>query len=443
MCFYKLVKRSSIILTKSLFEANTEKLRPLADKMRPKSLNGVVGQEHILSEGTTFFRYLSAKKLPSIILWGPPGCGKTTLSRLLAQEIEYAFDSISAVTSGIVDLRKAFDTAKEKKAIGKKTLLFVDEIHRFNRSQQDVFLAPIEDGLITLVGATTANPSFELNAALLSRCQVLVLKRLTETHLEFLLAKAEAHEKKTLPLNKEARLALINLADGDGRALLNFAESLFLYPSTELLTPKDLIDAVQRRMPAYDKAQEGHYNLISALHKSIRGSDPDAALYWFYRMIDGGEDPLFIARRLVRTATEDIGLADPQALVQALAAKDAYIFLGSPEGELALAQCIVYLATTLKSNAVYVAQNEAMQAAKRSGSLPPPKHILNAPTTLMKQLDYGKEYIYDHNTEEGFSGQNYFPEKIQQTKFYRPKGRGVEKEILSRLNYWEKLRNKY
>lgn len=417
-------------------------MRPLADKLRPSTLKDIVGQEHLLSEGTALSRCLSAKKLPSIILWGPPGCGKTTLSRLLAREIGYEFDSVSGVTSGIVELRKAFDSAKEKRALGKKTLLFVDEIHRFNRSQQDVFLAPIEDGLITLVGATTANPSFELNAALLSRCQVLVLERLTETELELLLKRAEAFEKKDLPLTPEARLALIKLADGDGRALLNFAESLFLYPPTELLIPEELAKAVQRRMPIYDKAQEGHYNLISALHKSVRGSDPDAALYWFYRMVDGGEDPLFIARRLVRAAVEDIGLADPHALVQALAAKDAYSFLGSPEGELALAQCIVYLATAPKSNAVYVAQKEAIESAKRSGSLPPPKHILNAPTTLMKLLDYGKEYVYDHNTEEGFSGQNYFPERMQRARFYRPKGRGVEKEILNRLNYWDKLRNK-
>ena len=364
------------------------------------------------------------------------------MARLLAREIDYEFESVSGVTSGIIELRKAFDKAQEKKALGKKTLLFVDEIHRFNRSQQDVFLAPIEDGLITLVGATTANPSFELNAALLSRCQVLILERLTEVHLELLLTRAETFEKKTLPLNPEARLALIKLADGDGRALLNFAESLFLYPPETLLTPEELASAVQRRMPIYDKAQEGHYNLISALHKSIRGSDPDAALYWFYRMVDGGEDPLFIARRLVRAAVEDIGLADPHALVQALAAKEAYTFLGSPEGELALAQCVIYLATAPKSNAVYVAQKEAMESAKRSGSLPPPKHILNAPTTLMKQLNYGKEYMYDHDTEEGFSGQNYFPEKMQRVRFYRPKGRGVEKEILDRLMYWDQLRGK-
>ena len=364
------------------------------------------------------------------------------MARLLAREIDYEFESVSGVTSGIVDLRKTFDKAQEKRALGRKTLLFVDEIHRFNRSQQDVFLAPIEDGLITLVGATTANPSFELNAALLSRCQVLILERLNETHLELLLARAETFEKKTLPLNPEARLALIKLADGDGRALLNCAESLFLYPPETLLTPEELASAVQRRMPIYDKAQEGHYNLISALHKSIRGSDPDAALYWFYRMVDSGEDPLFIARRLVRAATEDIGLADPNALVQALAAKEAHTFLGSPEGELALAQCVIYLATAPKSNAVYIAQKEAIESAKRSGSLPPPKHILNAPTTLMKQLDYGKEYIYDHDTEEGFSGQNYFPDTMQRMRFYRPKGHGVEKEILDRLNYWEMLRRK-
>ncbi len=401
-----------------------------------------MGQEHLLDEGKTLARYLRAKKLPSLILWGPPGCGKTTLSRLLAREIGYEFESVSALVSGIVDLRKIFETAKEKRAVGKKTLLFVDEIHRFNRAQQDVFLAPIEEGLITLVGATTANPSFELNSALLSRCQVLVLERLNEKHLEFLLARAEISEGITLPLTQEARSALIMLADGDGRAILNFAESLFLYPSTKLLEPHEIAEAIQRRVPTYDKAQEGHYNLISALHKSIRGSDPDAALYWFYRMVDGGEDLLFIARRLVRAAVEDIGLADPHALVQAIAAKEAYAFLGSPEGELALAQCIIYLATAPKSNAVYVAHKEAFQVAKRSGSLAPPKHILNAPTSLMEGLGYGKGYVYDHNTEEGFSGQNYFPEKMQRANFYRPKGIGVEKDILNRLNHWAELRKK-
>ena len=418
------------------------KSRPLADRLRPKYLKDVVGQEHLLGEGTTFSRYLAAKKLPSLILWGPPGCGKTTLSRLIAKESGYEFDAVSGIASGIVELRKVFDTAKEKRTIGKKTLLFVDEIHRFNRSQQDVFLAPIEEGLITLIGATTANPSFELNASLLSRCQVLVLERLSETQLELLLTRAEAAEKTHLSLTPEARLALIRLADGDGRALLNLAESLFLYSSAHPLEPEDLAEAVQRRMPVYDKAQEGHYNLVSALHKSIRGSDPDAALYWFYRMIDGGEDPLFIARRLVRAATEDIGLADPQALLLAIAAKEAYAFLGSPEGELALSECIIYLATAPKSNAVYVAHKEAMQAAKRYGSLPPPKPILNAPTALMKQLDYAKGYVYDHNTHEGFSGQDYFPEKMQREQFYKPKGIGAEEEILNRLNAWNKLRNK-
>ncbi|MES2607592.1 MAG: replication-associated recombination protein A [Pseudomonadota bacterium] len=425
----------------NLFEAVASRSRPLADKLRPKNLKDIVGQEHLLGEGTTFLRYLIAKRLPSLILWGPPGCGKTTLARLIANEIGYEFDAVSGIASGIVDLRKVFETAKEKRAVGKKTLLFVDEIHRFNRAQQDVFLAPMEEGLITLVGATTANPSFELNAAILSRCQVLVLERLDEKHLELLLVRAEMHEKRPLPLTEEARLALIRLADGDGRAILNFAESLFLYPSSKLLEPADLAEAIQRRMPLYDKAQEGHYNLISALHKSIRGSDPDAALYWFYRMLDGGEDPLFIARRLVRAASEDIGLADPDALVQAMAAKEAYVFLGSPEGELALAQCIVYLATAPKSNAVYIAHKEALNAAKSSGSLQPPKHILNAPTALMKQLGYGQEYIYDHNTKEGFSGQNYFPEKMKRIRFYKPKGVGAEEEILKRLKDWDKLRD--
>ena len=425
----------------NLFEAVASRSRPLADKLRPKNLKDIVGQEHLLGEGTTFLRYLIAKKLPSLILWGPPGCGKTTLARLIANEIGYEFDAMSGIASGIVDLRKVFETAKEKRAVGKKTLLFVDEIHRFNRAQQDVFLAPMEEGLIALVGATTANPSFELNAAILSRCQVLVLERLAEKHLELLLVRAEMHEKREIPLTNEARLALIQLADGDGRAILNFAESLFLYPSATPLTPEDLAEAIQRRMPIYDKAQEGHYNLISALHKSIRGSDPDAALYWFYRMLDGGEDPLFIARRLVRAASEDVGLADPNALVQAMAAKEAYVFLGSPEGELALAQCIVYLATAPKSNAVYMAHKEALNAAKSSGSLQPPKHILNAPTALMKQLGYGQEYIYDHNTKKGFSGQNYFPETMERVRFYKPKGIGLEEDILKRLKDWDKLRN--
>ena len=414
----------------------------MADRLRPKYINEIVGQEHLLSQGKPLRRWLEGKKLPSIILWGPPGCGKTTLARLLAKEVSMEFETVSAIVGGVADLRKVFDMAKSRKEMGQETLLFVDEIHRFNRAQQDVFLSSMEEGIITLVGATTENPSFELNPALLSRCQVLVLNRLTEKNLHVLLRRAEQHEKKQLPLTDQARDLLTRLADGDGRTILNFAETLFLYPATPLLEPEQLLEAIQRRAPLYDKGQEGHYNLISALHKSVRGSDPDASLYWFCRMLDGGEDPLFIARRLVRMAVEDIGLADPLALTQAIAAKEAYQFLGSPEGELALAQCVIYLATAPKSNAAYVAYKQAAHIAKQSGSLPPPHHILNAPTNLMKNMGYGKEYVYDHDTKEGFSGQDYFPDGIELQTFYQPKGYGAEAEILDRLQEWARLRGK-
>lgn len=426
----------------NLFESLVSKTKPLADRLRPQRIDQIIGQQHILGPGKPLTRWLEAKKLPSLLLWGPPGCGKTTLARLLAQQVGLQFASVSPIVGGVSDLRKVFEVAKDHKAVGRQTLLFVDEIHRFNRAQQDVFLAPMEEGTITLVGATTENPSFELNPALLSRCQVLVLNRLNEKNLEALLERAEVEEKKTLPLTLQAREMVCRLADGDGRAILNMAESLFLYPMASLLEPEQLLEAIQRRAPLYDKAQEGHYNLISALHKSVRGSDPDAALYWFCRMLDGGEDPLFIARRLVRIAVEDIGLADPTALTQAIAARDAYAFLGSPEGELALAQCVIYLATAPKSNAAYVAYKQAVQAAKTYGSLLPPKHILNAPTHLMKTLGYGKEYIYDPNTEEGFSGQNYFPENMERKTFYKPKGLGVEAAILERLKEWARLRDR-
>jgi putative ATPase len=415
---------------------------PLADRLRPQKLDEVVGQDHLLGPDGPIHRMVATGRLASMILWGPPGTGKTTIARLLAKEAGYEFQQISAVFSGVADLKKAFEQAKARRLAGQSTLLFVDEIHRFNRAQQDGFLPYVEAGTVTLVGATTENPSFELNGALLSRCQVFVLKRLDDAALEAILAKAEAQEGKALPLEPDARQALFALADGDGRYLLSLAETLFAIGPAEPMTVADLGRLLQKRSPAYDKDREEHYNLISALHKSVRGSDPDAALYWLARMLAGGEDPLFLARRLVRMAVEDIGEADPLSLLVAVAAKDAYDFLGSPEGELALAQTVVHLSTAPKSVAVYRAYGAAFAAAQETGSLTPPAHIRNAPTRLMKQLGYGKGYRYDPDTEEGFSGQDYFPEGMERRRFYDPKGDGHEAKIRERLDRWAALRAK-
>jgi len=423
----------------SLFEKGAP--RPLAERMRPVDLNQVVGQDHLLGERGVLGRMIGAGRLASHILWGPPGCGKTTIARLLASHTDLEFEPLSAVFSGVADLRKIFDRARERRQTGNGTMLFVDEIHRFNRAQQDAFLPVVEDGTVTLVGATTENPSFELNGALLSRCQVLVLHRLDDDALAEMMRHAEAAEESELPLDDQARLALRAMADGDGRFLLNMIEELFASGVREKMDSKQLADAVQRRAPLYDKAQEGHYNLISALHKSLRGSDADAALYWLARMLAGGEDPNYIARRLVRFASEDIGLAEPDALPQTMAAWQAYERLGSPEGELALAQAVLYLATAPKSNAAYKALSAAKRTAQESGSAMPPKHILNAPTRLMKDLGYSDGYVYDHETDEGFSGQNYFPDDMARQEFYRPAARGFEREIRKRLDYWSKLRD--
>jgi len=428
-----------------LFEAGglpDDAPRPLADRLRPKTLAEVVGQDHLIGPEGPIGRMVAGSRPHSIILWGPPGTGKTTIARLLSHAFDLHFEQLSAVFSGVADLKKSFDGARQRRKVGQGTLLFVDEIHRFNRSQQDSFLPVMEDGTIVLVGATTENPSFELNGPLLSRAQVLVLRRLDDAALETLLQRVEAHYGEPLKLTVAARESLRAMADGDGRYLLNLAEEVAALKIAKPLDPAALVAAVQKRAPLYDKSREEHYNLISALHKSIRGSDPDAALYWLARMLAGGEQPLYIARRLVRASVEDVGLADPQAIVQALAAKDYYDFLGSPEGEIALVQCVIYLASAPKSNAVYVAQGAAKRAAEEHGSLMPPAHILNAPTKLMKTLGYGKGYEYDHEAEEGFSGQNYFPDGMAREHLYRPKDTGFEREIQKRLDYWAKLRAK-
>ena len=424
--------------TPSLFEVD-DASRPLADRLRPHALEEVVGQDHLLAVDAPIGRMVDTQRLVSMVLWGPPGCGKTTIARLLARATNLAFEPLSATFSGVADLRKVFALAQRRREVGQGTLLFVDEIHRFNRAQQDSFLPYVEDGTIVLVGATTENPSFELNGALLSRCQVFVLKRLDDAALNTLITRAEALIGRPLPLTDEAREALTAMADGDGRYLLNMIEQVHSLPGP--VDPAALADAVQKRAPLYDKAQEGHYNLISALHKSMRGSDPDAALYWLARMLDGGEDPLFIARRITRFATEDIGMADPNAVAQALAVWDVYERLGSPEGELAIAQAVIYLATAPKSIGVYRGFTKERAAAKRTGSLMPPAHILNAPTRLMKDLGYGEGYQYDPDTETGFSGADYFPESMPRENFYEPTNGGYERSITERLRYWERLRN--
>ncbi|UTW56977.1 replication-associated recombination protein A [Kordiimonas sp. SCSIO 12603] len=417
--------------------------RPLADRLRPKDISEVVGQEHLLGEGGSLARMVASGRISSLILWGPPGTGKTTIARLLANHADLAFEQISAIFSGVADLKKVFEAAKMRRMSGRGTLLFVDEIHRFNRSQQDGFLPYVEDGTITLIGATTENPSFEINSALLSRMQVLVLNRHDDSMLEELISRAEDEVGKPLPVDEQARESLKVMADGDGRFLLNCVETVFDLAGEDVLSTKDIGKLLQKRAPSYDKDRDGHYNLISAFHKSMRGSDVDGALYWMARMLTAGEDPLYIIRRLVRIASEDIGMADPEAIHQALAAKDAYEFLGSPEGEGQIAQAVIYLASAPKSNAAYLAEKASKAVAKQTGSLMPPAHILNAPTKMMAEMGYGAGYIYDHDVEGGISGQNFFPEDMERQTFYNPVERGFERDIQKRMAYFAKVREEH
>ena len=430
-----------------LFDTQPEALpdtapRPLADRLRPRKLSDVIGQQQVLGPEGPLGVMLASNSLGSLVFWGPPGVGKTTIARLLADETDLHFVQISAIFTGVPDLRRVFDEAKHRRTNGQGTLLFVDEIHRFNKAQQDSFLPHMEDGTILLVGATTENPSFELNAALLSRAQVFVLERLSLADLELLTQRAEAEIGKPLPLDGPAREALLEMADGDGRALLNLIEQVAAWKTDGKLDVKGLTSRLMRRAAKYDKSGDEHYNLISALHKSVRGSDPDAALYWFARMLEGGEDPRYLARRITRMAVEDIGLADPQAQTHCLHAWEVYERLGSPEGELAIAQALTYLALAPKSNAAYNAYKEARRQAQKTGSLSPPKHILNAPTKLMKEQGYGKGYAYDHDAEDGFSGQDYFPEDMKRPVLYQPVERGFERELKKRVDYFAKLRTK-